>query len=255
VLYLALVGLLSLGIATVVRDSAAATGAVLGMLYVPPIIALFLGGEPTSQRRVERYMPTNAGHAILNTTWLHNLVISPWAALGMLAAWAAAALWPRACSCAFGTPEGRVNRKRRIKVLRVERYNLASRDLVYSASRRCGIGHPFVSAYRCVHAVPPKIASHGASMMRAVNSRSLQVSHAASSRPYKGPCWTRCSSPQTANDRLGSPPRVQLQLDPGLLIPGNGGPRWRQTRQVVLNRRDEGFASCQIGRERCNSSA
>jgi ABC-2 type transport system permease protein len=92
VLYLALVGLLSLGIATIVRDSAAATGAVLGMLYVPPVVALFLGGEPTWQRWVERYTPTNAGLAILNTTGLHHLVISPWAGLGVLAGWAAVAL-------------------------------------------------------------------------------------------------------------------------------------------------------------------
>ncbi len=92
VLYLALVGLLSLGIAAIVRDSAAATGAVLGMLYVAPIIALFLGSESTWQRWVERYAPTNAGLAILNTTGLHNLVISPWAGLGVLAAWAAVAL-------------------------------------------------------------------------------------------------------------------------------------------------------------------
>ncbi len=92
VLYLALVGLLSLGIAAIVRDSAAAAGAVLGMLYVPPIIALFLGSEPTWQRWVERYTPTNAGLAILNTTGLRDLVISPWAGLGVLAAWAAVAL-------------------------------------------------------------------------------------------------------------------------------------------------------------------
>ena len=92
VLYLALVGLLSLGIATIVRDSAAATGAVLGVLYVPPVIALFLGGEPAWQRWVERYTPTNAGLATLNTTGLHHLAISPWAGLGVLAGWAAVAL-------------------------------------------------------------------------------------------------------------------------------------------------------------------
>jgi ABC-2 type transport system permease protein len=92
VLYLVLVALLSLGIATIVRDAAAATGAVLGTLYVAPLAAVFLGSEPTWQRFVERYTPTNAGLAILNTTDLHNLVISPWAGLGVLAAWAAAAL-------------------------------------------------------------------------------------------------------------------------------------------------------------------
>jgi ABC-2 type transport system permease protein len=92
VLYLALVGLLTLGIATIVRDSAAATGAVLGVLYVPPVVALFLGSDPAWQRWVERYTPTNAGLTILNTTGLHGEVISPWAGLGVLAAWAAAAL-------------------------------------------------------------------------------------------------------------------------------------------------------------------
>jgi ABC-2 type transport system permease protein len=92
VLYLALVGLLCLGIATIVRDSAAATGAVLGMVYLPPVIALFLGSEPAWQRWVQRYTPTNAGLAILNTTGLDHLVISPWAGLGVLAAWAAVAL-------------------------------------------------------------------------------------------------------------------------------------------------------------------
>jgi ABC-2 type transport system permease protein len=92
VLYLALVGLLSLGIATIVRDSAAATGAVLGILYVTPIIALFLGSEPTWQRRFERYAPMNAGLAIEDTTGLRHLPIGPWAGLGVLAGWTAAAL-------------------------------------------------------------------------------------------------------------------------------------------------------------------
>jgi len=91
VLYLALVGLLALGIATIARDSAAATGAVLGILYVPPVIALFLGSGPAWQRWAGRYTPTNAGLTILNTTGLRE-VISPWAGLGVLAASAAAAL-------------------------------------------------------------------------------------------------------------------------------------------------------------------
>jgi ABC-2 type transport system permease protein len=92
VLYLALVGLLSLGVATIVRDAGAAIGAVLGLLYVPPVIALFLGGDPSWQRWIERYTPMDAGLAVVNTTGLHGLAIGPWAGLGVLAAWAAAAL-------------------------------------------------------------------------------------------------------------------------------------------------------------------
>jgi len=92
VLYLALIGLLSLGTATIVRDPAAATGAVLGLLYLPPIIAAVLASNPHWQHQIERYAPMNAGLTIQDTTNLHNLPISPWAGLGVLAAWAAAAL-------------------------------------------------------------------------------------------------------------------------------------------------------------------
>ena len=46
VLYLVLIALLSLGIATIIRDSAAATGAVLGLLYLPPLITAVLAGSP-----------------------------------------------------------------------------------------------------------------------------------------------------------------------------------------------------------------
>jgi len=91
-LYLALIALLSLGAATIVRDSAAAAGGVLGLLYLPPIIAAALASNPHWQHRIERYAPMNAGLTIEDTTNLHGLPISPWAGLGVLAAWAAAAL-------------------------------------------------------------------------------------------------------------------------------------------------------------------
>ena len=38
-LYLVLIALLSLGVATAVRDSAAAVGIVLGLLYLFPVLA------------------------------------------------------------------------------------------------------------------------------------------------------------------------------------------------------------------------
>ena len=92
VLYLVLIGLLSLAIAAIVRDSAAAAGTVLGVLYAVPVVAFFLGSEPAWQRRFERYSPVNAGLAIENTTGLRHLPIGPWGGLGVLAAWTAAAL-------------------------------------------------------------------------------------------------------------------------------------------------------------------
>jgi ABC-2 type transport system permease protein len=90
VLYLALIALLSLGIATTVRDSAVAIGVVLGLLYLAPIIGLIAG--PHLGRHVDQIAPMTAGLAIEATTNLQSLAISPWAGLGVLAAWAAGAL-------------------------------------------------------------------------------------------------------------------------------------------------------------------
>ena len=91
VLYLALIALLSLGAATALRDAAAAIGAVLGLLYLFPIIAAVAGNADLS-RHLEQIGPMTAGLAIQATTGLNTLPISPWAGLGVLAAWAAGAL-------------------------------------------------------------------------------------------------------------------------------------------------------------------
>ncbi|HKS98840.1 MAG TPA: ABC transporter permease [Rugosimonospora sp.] len=91
VLYLALIALLSLGVATLVRDSAAAIGIVLGLLYLFPVVLQVIS-DPAWRRHLQQFAPGNAGLAIQATTGLHSLPISPWAGLGVLAAWAAAAL-------------------------------------------------------------------------------------------------------------------------------------------------------------------
>jgi ABC-2 type transport system permease protein len=91
VLYLALISMLSLGVAVIVRDSAVAIGTVLALLYLFPILLAFIG-NPHWQRRLERWTPTVAGLAIQDTTGLRSLAITPWAGLGVLALWAAAAL-------------------------------------------------------------------------------------------------------------------------------------------------------------------
>lgn len=91
VLYLMLIALLSLGVATAVRDSAAAIGTVLGLLYLFPVIAHVVS-DPHWQRRLWQISPMNAGLAIQATTNLRSLPLSPWAGLGVLATWTAAAL-------------------------------------------------------------------------------------------------------------------------------------------------------------------
>jgi ABC-2 type transport system permease protein len=91
VLYLALIALLSLGAATAVRDAAVAIGGVLGLLYLFPIVAALVTDRHL-QRHLEQLAPMTAGLEIQATTGLRTLPLSPWAGLGVLAAWAAAAL-------------------------------------------------------------------------------------------------------------------------------------------------------------------
>jgi ABC-2 type transport system permease protein len=91
VLYLALIGLLSLGIATAVRDSAVAIGVVLGLLYLFPIIAAAVT-DPHWQRHLQQIAPMTAGLDIQATTGLRSLPLTPWQGLGVLAAWAVGAL-------------------------------------------------------------------------------------------------------------------------------------------------------------------
>jgi ABC-2 type transport system permease protein len=91
VLYLALIALLSLGVAVIVRDSALAIGTVLALLYMFPIVLAFIGNEHW-QHRLDRWAPTIAGLTIQDTTGLRSLPITPWAGLGVLAIWAGAAL-------------------------------------------------------------------------------------------------------------------------------------------------------------------
>ncbi len=90
-LYLALIGLLALGTAAAVRDTAAAIGLVLGLLYLFPVVAAVVFSQHW-QRHLEQLGPMTAGLEIQATTGLRALPIGPWPGLGVLAAWAAAAL-------------------------------------------------------------------------------------------------------------------------------------------------------------------
>ncbi|MET8987879.1 ABC transporter permease subunit [Nonomuraea wenchangensis] len=91
VLYLGLVALLGVGIAVAVRDPAVAAGVVLGLLYLFPLAVRLVADEDV-QRLLWTVSPVNAGLAVQATTDAAALPLTPWAGLGVLAAWAAAAL-------------------------------------------------------------------------------------------------------------------------------------------------------------------
>jgi ABC-2 type transport system permease protein len=90
-LYLALIALLGLGVATAVRDSAVSIGVVLGLLYLFPIVAGVVG-DADWKRHLDQISPMTAGMYIQATTDLRSLPLTPWQGLGVLAAWAAGAL-------------------------------------------------------------------------------------------------------------------------------------------------------------------
>jgi ABC-2 type transport system permease protein len=91
VLYLALIGLLALGVAAVVRNAAAAVGVVLALLFLFPLLAA-AAPDPDWERRLLQVGPMTAGLAVQATTGLDTLPIGPWAGLGVTAAWAFGAL-------------------------------------------------------------------------------------------------------------------------------------------------------------------
>jgi ABC-2 type transport system permease protein len=91
VLYLGLVALLAVGVAAVVRDTAGALTAVLLLLYAAPALALVVDNV-TWQHRLQKFSPMTAGMAVQATTNFDRLVIGPWAGLGVLALWTAAAV-------------------------------------------------------------------------------------------------------------------------------------------------------------------
>lgn len=91
VLYLGLVALLSLGVGTAIRDTAGAITTVLTLLYVFPVAAAFVTG-PQWHERLQKLAPMTAGLAIQATKGLDQLPIRPWAGLGVLAAYAGAAM-------------------------------------------------------------------------------------------------------------------------------------------------------------------
>ena len=89
-IYLVLVALLGLGAGAIVRDTAVATGCVLGLLYLPPLLALLVGNP--LRRHIEQLAPMTAGLSIEATRHLGSLPDSPWTGLAVLAAWACGAL-------------------------------------------------------------------------------------------------------------------------------------------------------------------
>ena len=106
-LYLTILGLLAIGIGTLLRKTAGGICAIVGMVFVLPVLAGFL---PSSLDSIQKFLPSNAGQAILyvgeegdgprpschrGSEWASSRSTPPWP-------W-----WPPARSCNAATPRDR----------------------------------------------------------------------------------------------------------------------------------------------------
>ena len=84
-LYLAVLGLLALSLGTIIRKTAGAITAVVGMIFVLPALAQLL---PSSMNAVQKFLPSNAGDALISNTARSSTQLSPWVGFGVFCLWA-----------------------------------------------------------------------------------------------------------------------------------------------------------------------
>jgi ABC-2 type transport system permease protein len=91
-LYLALLGLLALGLGTLIRRTAGAIAAVVGLVIILPV--LVQGLPPSWQAAITRYLPSVAGQAIIGRTKFTppGHLLSPWAGFVLFCAYTSAVL-------------------------------------------------------------------------------------------------------------------------------------------------------------------
>ncbi len=85
-LFVAALGLLALGLATMMRFTAAALSTFVGILLIAPLIVQAL--PTTLSQDIRRFLPDRIGATILTTTGQSPFAFSPWVGLGVLALYA-----------------------------------------------------------------------------------------------------------------------------------------------------------------------
>jgi len=90
-LYLVAVGLMGLGLATILRRTAGAIATLVGLLLVLPILVNFLPSPWNDD--IAKYLPGEAGGSVFHVIQRSSTALSPWAGFGVLCAYAAAALF------------------------------------------------------------------------------------------------------------------------------------------------------------------
>ncbi len=85
-----MLGLLALGLATILRHTAAAISAYVGTLFILPIVAAVLPSSMSDD--LARFLPANIGTVMMSGHYHGSDRFGPWVGFALLAAYAAAAL-------------------------------------------------------------------------------------------------------------------------------------------------------------------
>jgi len=84
-MYVAVLGLLALSLGTIIRKTAGAITAVVGMIFILPALADLL---PSSMNSVQKFLPSNAGQALLGTGGSSSTALAPWPGFAVFCLWA-----------------------------------------------------------------------------------------------------------------------------------------------------------------------
>jgi len=84
-LYLTVLGLFALAIGTLIRHTAGAISAVIGVVLVLPILSGLLPGNWGAH--INAYLPEQAGTMITHTQEVSGDLLSPWQGFGVLCVW------------------------------------------------------------------------------------------------------------------------------------------------------------------------
>jgi ABC-2 type transport system permease protein len=88
--YLTLIGLLAVGIGFIVRNTAGAIATLVGIVLVAPLLTNALPQPYATD--VAKFLPLNIGNRAISTTEFDPNLFGPWVGIGVLAAYAVAAL-------------------------------------------------------------------------------------------------------------------------------------------------------------------
>ncbi|MDQ2814729.1 MAG: ABC transporter permease [Actinomycetota bacterium] len=86
-LYLTVLGLFAMAIGTMIRHTAGAISAAIGVVFVLPILSGLLPGNWGAH--INAYLPEQAGTLITHTREVSGDLLSPWQGFGVLCLWAA----------------------------------------------------------------------------------------------------------------------------------------------------------------------